>query len=891
MPDLTQITGGVVLPDGSVPYQGRIHFTPLGWDGPAAGKVQPPATRSYALGPAGGLVDVYLSPSTTSLREMPYRVSVTHFNTATRAMETTDLGLIAVPEVAEGGSVGIRSLLSNPPSLPAAPDALAQVTAKALEVDAARAAAQAARAAAEIAAEMAQTYGARTFDSMAAFVADVTLSSANTALGRTVSVRGVGDFVRVAAGGDVTTAGGLRFVASTTTLRPEMFGTIQQAITAAAGRALVGTPGSTYVADGTSLVAPAGVDIDLTGCRVVASGGISDTTPVLEIRYPMSAATYGTADVVSGMSYVLEAFANGELYVPRLSVSPTVAAQYAAGDFVKILSADRIPANPIYWPNYRYAESHEVYRVDVSAGHIYLLQPLAEDWTPTRIVRYAPVSRVRIVGGEWSDPAGFSATRRAPMISIRGAIRPEVIRVRTEHTASIGVLFTSCYEPLHRECMHNAARSNPTAGIYGYGVLFAGGCTRPTSWGAFGENLRHVVDTGASQYSDAALDGAAPDTLGGCVRLRVFSGRGINCHNAAFNDHPDAYESIFYDCSADYAQPRSPDSTRWVAQLRGRRSGIVGGDYRGVCGVRFEPGTDDEQFISGARFVNDARHTDDANRYGLIDVVGAYVSSGRARARIEGVYVERHLGKVVGIVALDNASVSFSGAIRAVTGQSNPAIFTLSGGSTLTLGDCEIDLTQATATVPLLVDLNSASDAVFAPGRVLLRGNNGISQSVAIANFSNLGGSADFRDVVLRDCSLYSNAGNVSGWRESGSATLARLIARPADASCRASIRINFASPAGAKPITWPVGIGDPVIDVAVFPSIAGTYVGSLPNGSFVGQVLMLSNVGYESTYISGFELSNVATPVALTPSASDRRTILPGQSLRMRWSGSKWEG
>lgn len=157
MPDLTQITGGVVLPDGSVPFEGRIHFTPTGWDAPAAGKVQPPATRTFVLGVGGGLVDVYLSPSTTSLREQPYRVSVTHFNSATRAMETTDLGLISVPEVAEGESVSIRALLSDPGVLPTAPDALAQITAKALEVSSDRAAAQSARTAAEAAAAIAQS--------------------------------------------------------------------------------------------------------------------------------------------------------------------------------------------------------------------------------------------------------------------------------------------------------------------------------------------------------------------------------------------------------------------------------------------------------------------------------------------------------------------------------------------------------------------------------------------------------------------------------------------------------------------------------------------------------------------------------------------------------------
>lgn len=157
MPVTTQITGTVVLPDGSAPLNGFIHFTPIGWDGPADGGVKPPAARSFPLGPAGGLVDVTLIPTTGSMREMPYRIEISHYNPATLAVERTDLGLISVPEVAEGDSVSIRSLLSDPGVIPTAPDVLAQVTAKAIEVDADRAAAQAARTATEAAAATAET--------------------------------------------------------------------------------------------------------------------------------------------------------------------------------------------------------------------------------------------------------------------------------------------------------------------------------------------------------------------------------------------------------------------------------------------------------------------------------------------------------------------------------------------------------------------------------------------------------------------------------------------------------------------------------------------------------------------------------------------------------------
>ncbi|MFD1809270.1 hypothetical protein ACFSHQ_17945 [Gemmobacter lanyuensis] len=134
---------------------------------------------------------------------------MTHFNVATRAMETTDLGLISVPEVAEGDSVSIRSLLSDPGVIPSAPDALAQVTAKAIEVDADRAAAQAAREVVLAARDQTIAAASRTYDTVSALLADETAWPVGTKL----TVRGTGDYQAVINDGDATTAGGVEVYA------------------------------------------------------------------------------------------------------------------------------------------------------------------------------------------------------------------------------------------------------------------------------------------------------------------------------------------------------------------------------------------------------------------------------------------------------------------------------------------------------------------------------------------------------------------------------------------------------------------------------------------------------------------------------------------------------
>lgn len=97
-------------------------------------------------------------------------------------------------------------------------------------------------------AEIAQTFGARTKDSMADLIADIAMTPENTPVGVTVNVRGVGDYVRVASGGDVANGNELQFKSIGESSRPDMFtaatdvGKIRKALTAADRAAKSVTP-------------------------------------------------------------------------------------------------------------------------------------------------------------------------------------------------------------------------------------------------------------------------------------------------------------------------------------------------------------------------------------------------------------------------------------------------------------------------------------------------------------------------------------------------------------------------------------------------------------------------------------------------------------------------
>lgn len=119
------------------------------------------------------------------------------------------------------------------------------------------------------------------------------------------------------------------------------------------------------------------------------------------------------------------------------------------------------------------------------------------------------------------------------------------------------------------------------------------------------------------------------------------------------------------------------------------------------------------------------------------------------------------------------------------------------------------------------------------------RNSSAVGSAPVLTDFGGFAGSAQWDDVNA-DALLFGG----DGWLNEASAASLRAVVQEDDAIPPKMVEVSSSSGSGGKPITWPTGIGHPVIYVAVNPTASGTYVGSIPNGSLIGQRAILSNVG-----------------------------------------------
>ena len=679
---------------------------------------------------------------------------------------------------------------------------------------------------------------------------------------------------RVSSDGDLdyTAAGGVQLDV-VGEIRPEMFPTIEAAILAASGtgRALRGTPGQTYTfADGVTVSGP--LIADFSGCFLVRAAS-APNVPAIAVSHPFSAATFGAADDVTAYALAEFDYGNGATFVPRITVADTGA--YAVGQIVKVLSSDRIPCIAP-WEDTRHAEMGEIGAIDAGNGHLYLIRPFCETWTPEKIVRLTALSVV-LRGGEWSDAPGYPAGRNEPMLRLRGCVRPSVSGVTLRDTAGAQLVLESCHEPRSLGNRFERPRQSPANGAFAYGEKHIG-CTRPVQQNAVGTSCRHVFDTGGTVVADADLSTAPVHRFGGVMEARVIGGVGHDSLNAPFGDHPDACDTQIIDCASLWVNRGGAGSPLFGLQLRGRRSSAKGGVYSGLQPLQIEPSTGAPCLVDGVTFIKEAPTDDDAARQALGEIDGAgVIGGGKARVKFRNVIMRQARSRKE-MLRLENAEVAFDGTIDYAATLSNFVFARLEAASRLVIHGLDGDFSQATAPTPMLTSLADAPSSVFAPGRVTIRNSPAASSFIVLTDYNGGAGAADWRDV-MGDGPFF---GNDSGWRNAGSAGLRRALVQRSDSGARNnSLAVNFSAGGGPKPISWPVGTGNALIHAAINPTTTNTHVGATPDGVFAGQILVLYNVGAFAFEIqSGGNIAVIAT-----------RTVDPGSTAMLRWDGTNWTG
>jgi len=665
--------------------------------------------------------------------------------------------------------------------------------------------------------------------------------------------------------------------AADSVLRFENYATPELAIAAASseGKLLRGTPGATYTFNtGVTINNGDGLLMEVNGCNMVRGVGVADGQAALDIRVPMSAATYTAADTISAWSLASYNFGNGATFVPRLTVANH--ANYAVGDVVKLLSTDLIPS-VAPWTEMRQADMGEIGAIDAVNSYIYLIRPFAEEgWTPTKIVSLGTAA-VSIEGGLWTDEVGYAVSRKAPMVNINGLVRCRLNNMTFTDTAASGIQEASCYEPQFRGNTYIRPRYLPAQSAYGYGHKIVCGSVRPVEYNPIGSGCRHVFDTGGGGIATGDINTTAPYLFGGVIDAQVFNGVGSDSINASWADHPDAFRTIFWNCVHFWSNRRSPNSTLWSLELRGRGSAAYGGFYEGLAPFQIEASTTIPYRLGGGIvFSKPAPNDTDAALEPLGNITGVGISGGgNARVIMDGVTLLQKRGRKE-MVALTKAKLEFTGKVKYDNSLSNNVVFAVGENSELYVHGIEADFSDCTAATPMLSRTDHATAKVYAPGRAYVKNSPAATSTIVLSSMESLASIARWDDAVC-DGELFAT----TGFRNATSATVKRSITRRLDSDVQPSeIQVNFSSGAGGKTITWVVGLGDPVINVDVNPTTSGTTVGTIPNGNFVGQRVTLNNVGQFSFEINSTP-SNVEVPTL--------RTVAVGGVSTLRWDGTNW--
>lgn len=671
-------------------------------------------------------------------------------------------------------------------------------------------------------------------------------------------------------------------IGSYTGLTLDMFATPELGIAfaAAAGWGIRGVPGTTYTFNTGITITNRPLFIDLWGCTIIRGIGVANNQPLIRVNHDFSAATYGASDNIVAYSDVSYDFGNGPTFVPRLTLGSV--AGYSVGQIVKVMSSDKIPSIAP-WTDMRYAEQAEIGSIDVANKYIYLLRPFAEVWMPVKVCRLSSYA-VNMHGGEWADQPGYNVARNAPMILVRGAVRPKARNMHFRDTASIGLQWVSCYENTSLGNRYDRPRHAPDYQAYSYGE-FALRCTRPHQAMATGSGCRHLFDTGGINVLDADLNNAPPDNMGGTVEAMVVGGLASDSLNAPFNDHPDAFRTRIISCISRFTNRRSQDATLWGVQIRGRGSSVEGGEFEAITPIHVEPSTSIPNEIIGVKAIKNRFNETDVSRGALIEVDGSgVIGGGRANVVIRPAAVHQKNGRKE-IVEAINANIRFEGDVKYDASLSNP-VFAKLTNSELTIDRLRVDFSGsgAGATSPTLTLMTDALSEVKGIGLVHVTDSPAAGSQLTLTDFSNLGGKARWLNVVHEGAGLLYD--NNSGWKNAGNAALKwSRFQRLQDDRPPNDMTVNFSSGSGAKSIpasTWATGRGEPVIYVDVNPTTNGTYVGTIPDGSFVGQRLILNNVAGAFSFA-------IQTYGNISVAAS--RTIAPGTAGSLRWSGTQWVG
>ena len=670
---------------------------------------------------------------------------------------------------------------------------------------------------------------------------------------------------------------------------PEAFASIEDCIAAAvaAGRGVRGTPGATYTFSAGATVTDAPLRIDMTGCNLVrAASGPADTTAALRVVHNLDHATYADAIEVIAVTEVEVNYsaATAPARLSRLQFS-AIPAGWAVGDVIRVVSLDRAnPGASGSFGNYRMGESAEIWQI---TGNYVILatlltMPFSNGIKATRHKNYP----VEIIGGNWSDASGYPVARSAPLVSIEGAVQPKISGGTYRDSAAIGTLVAACFEPRISDCRYLRLRHAPSYNARSYGA-YSYASTRPSFVNIYGAQCRHVVDTGGAQPDDTAAGEVSLLAYGNTVGMVADGVIGEDGLNAPASTHPDSWFARIRNVDGRHSSARIEDSTHFAGVLlRG-----VGDEADGVSSVGALAVVAEITCSHSTTKVRRLRATQRMwQSLPVLRVIGTGCTdlaggAAKARAVLSGLDLDvtNALASQIELRGVD-IDMQFD-RLRTVAPTQNSGIFHLEATQLRLFGDCYVDTSDSADVQHFLFRLKDSECEVRQTGRLTWRHRDTttdpVSLGLSLAYMQNTGAKAVFDNVVMSQRPRYG------GFRDIGAGAVYSARISVSGAGETEAVRVRTAT-AGTIDLTTTTGVrfeagrGESVLHAVLTNEHTGPVnITALPPGTFVRQLLQISN---QSATLD-FTLAATATNCAVLAT----RTIAAGTTLTLAWDGAAW--
>lgn len=560
---------------------------------------------------------------------------------------------------------------------------------------------------------------------------------------------------------------------------------------------------------------------------------------------------------------------------PCTKLSVTDGSAYSAGDPVKVIADDILngtdPAD-----TERLGEHAVIF--SVVSNDVYLDRRLVENGgNYSTNVRIAKASDKKCNVGAFTID-GFAqnkTTRNLSHLMVQGCANfSSSGRITSKDTQASAVELRSCFEPQFSEGEFNDGVTDSAVGAFGHGVLNTSGTTNPYFKALSGRNMRHLCDTSAIGVSAASGD---VHLYGGVVGGFVASTFGVGMQAAPASTHSDA-DNFRFGQVVSLNPIQGPSGFVGCVSFRGRNCHVDHSECDEGTGVYAFADYDDAD--------NSRGHTAGkivSRNKGHWDRGRAFLATGLSASSIvdltigEIEWVAERNNNLSPIGRAENAEVRI-GRIEA-TGKSDDSSGTIDlfdvnanasvevetmrgrklGGFTL----CEIadatgsfkvnaiDLETKGEAWGYLVNMNNA-DATVRIGSALID-SDGASADLIL----NRGASAD---IIADWVVLESKNAAVSNRK--------RLV----------NITASLATPYNIGVLD----IGAKVLYQRVVTSIAGASIGTISDGSFLGQELIISNHTTSTNDLSVPDnVSGLRVPATVT--------LAPFEAVRAYWTGFEW--